>query len=127
MNILDDLKYTREHEWIRVEGDLAKVGITDYAQSQMGDIVFVDVQTVGEMLEKGESLGSIEAVKTVEEIYMPVSGEIVEFNEKLSENADLLNKDPYGEGWIVKISLTDPLEINDLLDAPSYRTFIESL
>ncbi|GAB6279806.1 MAG: glycine cleavage system protein GcvH [Lentimicrobium sp.] len=127
MNILDDLKYTREHEWIRVEGDLAKVGITDYAQSQMGDIVFVDVQTVGEMLEKGESLGSIEAVKTVEEIYMPVSGKIVEFNEKLSENADLLNKDPYGEGWIVKISLTDPLEINDLLDAPSYRTFIESL
>ncbi|HAW59165.1 MAG TPA: glycine cleavage system protein GcvH [Bacteroidales bacterium] len=127
MNILDDLKYTREHEWIRVEGDLAKVGITDYAQSQMGDIVFVDVQTVGEMLEKGESLGSIEAVKTVEEIYMPVSGKIVEFNEKLSENADLLNKDPYGEGWIVKISLTDPLEINDLLDAQSYRTFIESL
>lgn len=127
MNILDDLKYTREHEWIRVEGDLAKVGITDYAQSQMGDIVFVDVQTVGEMLEKGESLGSIEAVKTVEEVYMPVSGEIVEFNEKLSENADLLNKDPYGEGWIVKISLTDPLEINDLLDAQSYRTFIESL
>ncbi|HNQ59345.1 MAG TPA: glycine cleavage system protein GcvH [Bacteroidales bacterium] len=127
MNILDNLKYTRDHEWIKVEGNSAWIGISDYAQSQMGDIVYVEVETEGEILNKGESLGSIEAVKTVEDIYMPVSGEIVEFNEKLIEKPDLLNKDPYGEGWIVKITLINPSELDDLLDSQSYKEFIESL
>lgn len=127
MNIPENLKYTRDHEWIKVDGELAFIGITDYAQSALGDIVFVDVETVGETLEKGESLGTIEAVKTVEDVYMPVSGEVLEFNEKVKDQPDLLNKDPYGDGWIIKIKLTQPAKLDDLMDATSYKAYIESL
>ncbi len=127
MNIPENLRYTRDHEWIKVEGEIAFIGISDYAQSQLGDIVFVEVETVGETLEKGESLGTIEAVKTVEDVYMPVSAEIIEFNEKLKDSPDLLNKDPYGEGWIAKIKPTNPSEINDLMDGSAYKAYLESL
>jgi len=127
MNIPENLRYTRDHEWIKVEGEIAFIGISDYAQSQLGDIVFVEVETVGETLEKGESLGTIEAVKTVEDVYMPVSAEILEFNENLKDSPDLLNKDPYGEGWIAKIKLTNPSEINDLMDGSAYKAYLESL
>lgn len=127
MNILENLKYTRDHEWIKAEGEIAFIGISDYAQSQLGDIVFVEVETVGETLEKGESLGTIEAVKTVEDVYLPVSAEILEFNEKLKDSPDLLNKDPYGEGWIAKVKLTNPNEINELMDANAYKSYLETL
>ncbi|MDK2908784.1 MAG: glycine cleavage system protein [Bacteroidales bacterium] len=127
MIIPENLRYTRDHEWIKVEGDTAFIGISDYAQSQLGDIVFVEVETVGETLEKGESLGTIEAVKTVEDVYMPVNGEILEFNEKLKDSPDLLNKDPYGEGWIAKLKLSNPAEVNDLMDANAYKACLESL
>lgn len=127
MNIPENLTYTRDHEWIKVEDDIAYIGISDYAQSQLGDIVFVEVETVGETLEKGESLGTIEAVKTVEDVYMPLSAEILEFNEKLKENPELINKDPYGEGWIAKVKLTNLAEINDLMDANAYKAYLESL
>lgn len=127
MNIPENLKYTRDHEWIKAEGETAYLGISDYAQSQLGDIVYVEVETVGETLEKGESLGTIEAVKTVEDVYMPVSAEILEFNEKLKTSPDLLNKDPYGEGWIAKVKLTNPAELGDLMDADAYKAYLESL
>lgn len=127
MIIPENLRYTRDHEWIKVEGDTAFIGISDYAQSQLGDIVFVEVETVGETLEKGESLGTIEAVKTVEDVYMPVNAEILEFNEKLKDSPDLLNKDPYGEGWIAKLKLSNPAEVNDLMDANAYKAYVESL
>ncbi|MGC8864547.1 MAG: glycine cleavage system protein GcvH [Bacteroidales bacterium] len=127
MNIPENLKFTKDHEWIKVEGETGYLGISDYAQSQLGDIVFVEVETVGETLEKGESLGTIEAVKTVEDVYMPVSAEILEFNEKLKTNPDLLNKDPYGEGWIAKVKLTQPAELGDLMDANAYKAYLESL
>ncbi|MEJ5302486.1 MAG: glycine cleavage system protein GcvH [Bacteroidales bacterium] len=127
MIIPENLRYTRDHEWIKVEEDTAFIGISDYAQSQLGDIVFVEVETVGETLEKGESLGTIEAVKTVEDVYMPVNAEILEFNEKLKDSPDLLNKDPYGEGWIAKLKLSNPAEVNDLMDANAYKAYLESL
>ncbi|MCM1030563.1 MAG: glycine cleavage system protein GcvH [Oscillibacter sp.] len=124
MNVPAELKYTKEHEWIRVEGDEAFVGITDYAQSQLGDIVFVECETVGDTLEAGDTFGTIEAVKTVSELYLPASGEVLEFNEALEDEPELVNKDPYGKGWIVKISLTDKSQINDLLDAEAYKAII---
>jgi len=117
MEVLDNLKYTKDHEWVRIEGEEAYIGVTDFAQSQLGDIVFIEVETEGETLDKEESLGTIEAVKTVSDIFMPVSGEVLEFNETLEDNPELVNKDPYNEGWIVKIRLTNLDEINDLLDA----------
>jgi glycine cleavage system H protein len=121
MEIIDNLHYTEDHEWIRVEGDVAFIGVTDYAQSQLGDVVFVEVETEGETLEKQEALGTIEAVKTVSDVFMPVSGEVLEFNGKLEDNPDLINKDPYGEGWIVKIKLSDISELEALLDATKYK------
>ncbi len=124
MNVPAELKYTKEHEWIRVEGDEAFVGITDYAQSQLGDIVFVECETVGDTLEVGDTFGTIEAVKTVSELYLPASGEVLEFNEALEDEPELVNKDPYGKGWIVKISLADKSQINDLLDAEAYKAII---
>ncbi len=124
MNVPAELKYTKEHEWIRVEGDEAFVGITDYAQSQLGDIVFVECETVGDTLEAGDTFGTIEAVKTVSELYLPASGEVLEFNEALEDEPELVNKDPYGKGWIVKISLADKSQINDLLDAEAYKAII---
>ena len=125
MNVLANLKYTKDHEWVRVEGDLSVVGITDYAQSQLGDIVFVDVQTEGDVLLQGEEFGAIEAVKTVASAYMPLSGEIVEFNTGLESAPELINKDPYGDGWIVKIKMNKPSELDDLLDAEAYQALLQ--
>lgn len=124
MNFPTNVKYTNEHEWIRLEGEEAYVGITDYAQTQLGDIVFVDVPTEGETLEKGETFGSIEVVKTVSDLFLPVGGEILEVNQALEENPELVNKDPYGEGWIIKIRPTDVSEMDDLLDAEAYKKLI---
>lgn len=124
MNIPDDLKYTKDHEWVRVEGDIATVGITDYAQNELGDIVYIDVNTVGEELEQEETFGSIEAVKTVSDLFMPVSGKVEEFNEELESNPEIVNKQPYTEGWIVKIKVSDTSELDKLIDADSYRELI---
>ena len=124
MNVPAELKYTKEHEWIRVEGDEAFVGITDYAQSQLGDIVFVECETVGDTLKAGDAFGTIEAVKTVSELYLPVSGEVLEFNDALEDEPELVNKDPYGKGWIVKISVADKAQMAGLLDAEAYKAII---
>lgn len=126
MNIPENLKYSKDHEWLKVEGDEAYVGITDFAQSELGDIVFVEVETVDETLEKDETFGTVEAVKTVSDLLLPVSGTILEFNEKLEDEPELINKDPYGDGWIIKIKLTDPNELNDLIDAEAYKALTES-
>lgn len=124
MNTPENLKYTREHEWIRVEGDVAYVGITDYAQSELGEIVFLDVDTVGETIGQGEVFGSIEAVKTVSDLNMPATGEVLELNEALESNPELVNNDPYGEGWIIKVSVQDAAELDNLLDAEAYKALI---
>lgn len=118
------MKYTSEHEWIRVEGDIAYVGITDYAQEQLGDIVFVDIPTVGETLEANEVFGSIEVVKTVSDLFLPVAGEVLEQNEALEENPELVNKDPYGEGWLIKLKPADLKDVESLLDAEGYKAVI---
>lgn len=120
MNVPDNLKYTKDHEWIRIEGNEAYVGITEFAQGELGDIVFVEVETIGENLAKEEAFGTIEAVKTVSDVFMPVSGEVVEFNSKLETNPELINKDPYGEGWIIKINVNNINETKDLLNAADY-------
>ena len=124
MNIPADLKYSKDHEWIRVEESCAYVGITDFAQSQLGDIVFVDVTTVGETLPQGEVFGTIEAVKTVSDEFLPVGGEILEFNTSLNDSPELVNSDPYGAGWMIKIRMTDPAELDVLLDAEAYAKLI---
>ena len=124
MNVPAELKYTKEHEWIRVEGEEAYVGITDYAQSQLGDIVFVEVETEGDNLEAGDTFGSIEAVKTVSDLYMPVSGEVLEFNSELEDQPDLVNKDPYGKGWIIKVKIEDEAQLDGLLSADAYKATI---
>ena len=124
MNIPANLKYSNDHEWVRVEGNEAFVGITDFAQSQLGDIVFVDVPTVGETLAAGEVFGSIEAVKTVSDAFLPVSGEILEFNEALENDPALVNKDPYGEGWIIKVNMANPAEVDTLLSADDYAKLV---
>ncbi len=124
MNIPSNLKYSNDHEWVRVEGDIAVIGITDFAQSQLGDIVFVDVTTVGETLGANEVFGTIEAVKTVSDAYLPVSGEIVEFNEALNDAPDAVNKDPYGEGWMIKVKMSNKGEVDSLLDAAGYSALI---
>ncbi|MCI5706860.1 MAG: glycine cleavage system protein GcvH [Odoribacter sp.] len=124
MNVPAELKYTKEHEWIRVEGEEAFVGITDYAQSQLGDIVFVECETVGDNLEAGDTFGTIEAVKTVSDLYLPVGGEVLEFNEKLESEPEAVNKDPYGEGWIVKIKIDNESELDGLLSADAYKALI---
>ena len=124
MNFPQNLKYTNEHEWIRVEGDIAYVGITDYAQEQLGDIVFVDIPTVGETLEAGETFGTIEVVKTISDLFLPLAGEILEQNEALEENPELVNKDPYGEGWLIKMKPADASAAEDLLDAEAYKAVV---
>lgn len=124
MNIPANLRYTSEHEWIRVEGNEAFVGITDYAQSELGEIVFVDVNTVGETLQKDEVFGSVEAVKTVADLHMPASGEVLEVNAALEDQPELVNNDPYGEGWMIKIALTNAAEVESLLDAAGYQAII---
>jgi glycine cleavage system H protein len=124
MKFPENVKYSNDHEWIRVEGDVAYVGITDYAQSELGEIVYVDVTTVGETLEAGEVFGSIEAVKTVSDLMMPVSGKILELNADLDATPELVNSDPYGNGWIVKIEVTQPGEIDNLLSADQYKQLL---
>jgi len=124
MNIPEDLKFTKDHEWVRVEGDVAIIGITDFASQELGDIVYVEVETEGEELAKEDTFGSIEAVKTVSDMFMPVSGEIKEFNEALEDAPETINKDSYGEGWIIKVVMSDVSELDDLLDAEAYKDLI---
>ncbi|WP_299219582.1 glycine cleavage system protein GcvH [uncultured Aquimarina sp.] len=124
MNIPSDLKYTKDHEWIKIDGDLATVGITDFAQSELGDIVYVEVETVGEELEQEEVFGTVEAVKTVSDLFLPLTGEIAEFNETLESDPELVNSDPYGDGWMVKIKIADASQIDDLLSADAYKELI---
>jgi len=124
MNFPSNLKYTEEHEWIRIEGEEAYVGITDFAQSELGEIVFVDVNTVGETVGQGEVFGSVEAVKTVSDLNMPATGEVLEFNEALNDQPELVNNDPYGEGWMIKIKVADVAELDKLMDAAAYEAFI---
>ena len=124
MNVPDSLKYTKDHEWLRVEGHNAFVGVTDFAQSELGDIVFVEVETVGESLQKEDVFGTIEAVKTVSDMFMPVEGEIVEFNTAIEDNPDVVNKDPYGKGWIIKIKIIDISDIDELLTPQEYKALI---
>ena len=124
MNIPSNLKYTKDHEWIRLEGDNAYVGITDYAQHELGDIVFVDVDTLDETLEAEETFGTIEAVKTSSEMFMPVGGKVIEFNEALADAPEKVNTDPYGEGWIIKFEVTNAAEMDALLDAEGYKALI---
>jgi glycine cleavage system H protein len=118
------MKYTKDHEWIRVEGNNAFVGVTEFAQGELGDVVFVEIETVGETLSKGEAFGTIEAVKTVSDSYMPVSGTVVEKNPKIEATPDVINKDPYGDGWMIKIELSNPAELNELLTAEQYQAQI---
>jgi len=124
MKFPENIKYTREHEWIRLEGDVAYVGITDYAQSELGEIVFVDVDTIGETIGQGEVFGSVEAVKTVSDLNMPVTGEVLEFNQTLNDQPELVNNDPYGEGWMIKVKVADATEMNNLLDAAAYQAIL---
>ncbi len=123
-NIPENLRYTREHEWIRVEGDEAFVGITDYAQSELGEIVFVDIDTIGETISQGEVFGTVEAVKTVSDLNMPATGEVLEVNEALNDNPGLVNTDPYGKGWMIRISISNPAELGNLLDATAYKAIL---
>ena len=124
MNIPSDLKYTKDHEWVKVDGDIAIVGITDFAQGELGDIVYVEVETVDETLEIEEVFGTVEAVKTVSDLFLPVSGEIIEFNESLEDEPEKVNTDPYGEGWMIKIKMSDTSQLNDLLDADAYKELV---
>lgn len=124
MNVPINLLYTKDHEWLRVEGNMGYVGVTDFAQGELGDIVFIEIETVGETLNKEEVFGTIEAVKTVSDMFMPVSGEILEMNPALEESPDVVNKDPYGKGWMVKIKISNPSEVNDLLTAEKYTALL---
>jgi len=126
MNLPENLKYTREHEWIRVEGDVAVAGITDFAQGELGDIVFVEVEKIGEKLSMGETFGTVEAVKTVSDLFMPVDGEIIEFNPALEDTPELVNQDAYGEGWMIKVKMTDPSQLDELMDAQAYKAMLEA-
>ncbi|HAF29792.1 MAG TPA: glycine cleavage system protein GcvH [Bacteroidales bacterium] len=126
MNIPGNLKYTKDHEWIRIEGDEAYVGITDYAQGELGDIVFLEIETEGEELAKEEVFGTIEAVKTVSDMFMPVGGEVIEVNPKLEESPEIVNKDPYGDGWLIKIKVADASELDELLDPAAYKKLLEA-
>jgi len=124
MNIQDDLKYTKDHEWIKIEGDEATIGITDFAQKELGDIVYVEVDTEGEILDIEEVFGSVEAVKTVSDLFMPVSGEVIAFNEDLESEPELVNTDAFGKGWMIKVKMTNVDEIADLLDAAAYKVLL---
>lgn len=124
MNIPDNLKYTADHEWIKIEGDTAIVGITDFAQGELGDIVYVEIESEGETIEKGELFGTIEAVKTVSDLFMPISGEVMVFNEDLEDEPEVVNSDPYESGWMIKIKIDDAAQIDDLLNAEAYKELI---
>ena len=124
MNIPEDLKYTKDHEWVRVEGDEAIIGITDFAQSELGDIVFVEIETEGEELDQEEVFGTVEAVKTVSDLFMPVSGEVISFNEELEDAPEKVNEDPYGEGWMIRLKITDKSQLDNLLSSDDYQKLI---
>ena len=124
MNIPENLKYTEDHEWVKIDGDVATVGITDFAQGELGDIVYVEIETEGETIEKSELFGTIEAVKTVSDLFMPLSGEVIEFNEELESEPELVNTDPYGEGWMIKLKISEPSQENDLLSSDGYNVLI---
>ena len=124
MNIPSNLKYTKDHEWVLIEGDVATVGITDFAQKELGDIVYVEVETLDQTLDKDEVFGTVEAVKTVSDLFLPLSGEIIEFNDELESNPEDVNADPYGKGWMVKIKITNAAEVEDLLSSDAYRQLI---
>jgi glycine cleavage system H protein len=124
MNIPAELKYTKDHEWVKVDGDVATIGITDFAQSELGDIVYVEVETEGETLNAEEVFGTVEAVKTVSDLFMPISGEVVEFNTELEANPESVNSDPYGAGWMIKVKVSDPSELDGLLSAEAYQALI---
>ncbi|GGE04756.1 glycine cleavage system protein GcvH [Psychroflexus salis] len=125
MNIPADLKYTKDHEWVKIEGDTAIVGITDFAQSELGDIVYVEVETVDETLDQDEVFGSVEAVKTVSDLFLPITGKIIAFNENLEDEPEKVNEDPYGEGWMIKMKFTNQDELNNLMDAEAYKAHID--
>ena len=125
MNVPSELKYTKDHEWVKVEGDVATIGITDFAQGELGDIVYVDVDTLDESLDIEEVFGSVEAVKTVSDLFMPLSGEVVEFNEELEDEPELVNQDAYGKGWMIKVKISDPSQVEELLDANAYTELIQ--
>jgi len=125
MNIPAELKYTKDHEWIKIDGDTVTIGITDFAQSELGDIVYVDVDTLDDTVERDEVFGSVEAVKTVSDLFMPLSGEVIEFNEGLEDEPETVNKDPYGDGWMIKIAISDASQLDDLLDAEAYKNLIQ--
>lgn len=125
MNVPNNLKYTKDHEWISIDGDIATVGITDFAQSELGDIVYVEVETVGETMDKDEVFGTVEAVKTVSDLYLPLSGEILEFNGELEDEPEMVNEEPYEKGWMIKIKLSNQDEIKELMDAETYTSHIE--
>ena len=125
MNIPAELKYTKDHEWIKIEGNIATVGITDFAQGELGDIVYVDVDTLDDTVEEGEVFGSVEAVKTVSDLFMPLTGEVIEFNEELEDEPELVNTDPYDKGWMIKIEFSDDSELEKLLDAETYQSLIK--
>lgn len=125
MNVPQNLKYTKDHEWIQIEGDTATIGITDFAQSELGDIVYVEVETVGETMDKDEVFGTVEAVKTVSDLYLPLSGEISEFNEELEDEPEMVNEEPFGKGWMIKMKIANQDEVKDLMDAKTYKSHIE--
>lgn len=124
MNIPTNLKYTKDHEWVSIEGDIATVGITDFAQSELGDIVYVEVETLDQTLDKDEVFGTVEAVKTVSDLFLPLSGEIIEFNDDLERNPEVVNSDPYGKGWMIKVKISDDSQISELLDSEAYSSLI---
>jgi len=124
MNIPSELKYTKDHEWIKIEGDVATIGITDFAQSELGDIVYVEVETVDETLDQEEVFGTVEAVKTVSDLFLPLTGEITDFNEKLEDEPELVNSDPYGDGWMIKMKFTDASQVDGLLSADAYKELV---
>ncbi|MGB5982742.1 MAG: glycine cleavage system protein GcvH [Nonlabens sp.] len=124
MNIPAELKYTKDHEWIKIEGNVATIGITDFAQGELGDIVYVEVETVDETLEQEEVFGTVEAVKTVSDLFLPLTGEITEFNEELEDNPELVNSDPYGEGWMIKMTIANESQVEGLLDADAYKKLV---
>ena len=124
MNVPQELKYTKDHEWVKIEGDIATIGITDFAQGELGDIVYVEVETLDDTLEAEAVFGTVEAVKTVSDLFMPLTGEVIAFNEALEDTPETVNEDPYGEGWMIKIKLTDPSAIKDLLDAADYTKLV---
>lgn len=124
MNIPANLKYTEDHEWVKIDGDIATIGVTDFAQQQLGDVVFVEIETEGETLDKGETFGTIEAVKTVSDLFMPMAGEVVEINPKLEEAPETVNSDPYGDGWMIKVKISDDSQLDELLSAEAYNETI---